>query len=50
MDRNELLETMEAFKDAVATFTGVKTQFMDAGWSEHAAELMVHALLAQGTK
>ena len=31
----------------VSMVTGVKKQLMDQGWSESAAELMVHALLTQ---
>lgn len=31
----------------VAMLTGIKQQYMDAGWSEHAAESMVHAMMMQ---
>lgn len=39
--RVNLLALMESTKDAVASFTGIKQQFIDAGWSPEAAEQMV---------
>lgn len=44
MDRQALLQLMEETADLVASLTGIKKQFMDAGWSEQAAEMMVHAM------
>lgn len=36
-----LLALMEQTADTVAAFTGIKQQFVDAGWSERNAEMFV---------
>lgn len=38
-----MLAALEQMKDAVATLTGVKQQFIEAGWTDRGAEEMTHA-------
>ena len=42
-----LMQLMEEAKDAAATLTGIKQQFIDNGWSEVGAEQAVIVLLQQ---
>ena len=42
---NALLETLEQSLEWVAQMTGMKQQFVDAGWSDVVAEHMVLAAL-----
>lgn len=48
-ERTSLLETMESARDAVAAYTGIRQQFIDAGWSERMAEAMVVEILRTNT-
>lgn len=43
--RLDLLAMLDAAADMVATWTGVKAQFVGAGWNERAAELMTIEIL-----
>jgi len=43
-------EIVEMARDIVAAMTGVKQQFVEAGWSEEAAEQMVVTMFKAGTK
>lgn len=45
--RAKMLAGMEAVRDSVAAFTGMKQQFIDAGWTPAGAEGMVIAILRQ---
>lgn len=40
-----LLNSMEQSKTFVAAMTGIKNQFVEAGWHERTAEQMVHVML-----
>lgn len=41
---------LEQSKGAIAALTNLRQQFIDAGWSEPAAEQMVYALMLQQAK
>lgn len=41
----ELLQIMDMAEQNVAIFTGVKTKYVEAGWSQRGAEQMVLAQL-----
>ena len=43
-----LLDAVGQAANAVAALTGIKQQFVAAGWHEHNAERMVYALMMQG--
>jgi len=43
---NAVLLAMEQAATAVAAMTGIKRQFIDAGWNEHNAEKATIELLA----
>ena len=49
-ERDQLLESMEKAKDFIATMTGIKQQFIDAGWTEVVAEQMTYAMLTASQK
>ena len=38
---NELLDILDQYADIVATMTGIKAQYIEAGWSALHAEAMV---------
>ena len=44
-DKDNLFKTLENFGEAVSMLTGVKTQFIEQGWSWPAAEMATIALL-----
>lgn len=46
---NGMLEMVEGMRDIVAAMAGVKTMFIEAGFSEPIAELMVLEVLKKGT-
>ena len=48
MKDEKLLGVMEDMKTMVAAYTGLRQQFIDAGWHPHNAESMVIALLENG--
>ena len=48
-DATNLLDVVGQSANAVAAFTGIKQQFVDAGWNESNAERMVYAMLMQNT-
>jgi len=50
MDANDLLKALSDTADGVAAMTGVKAQFIEAGWSEPNAELMVLEMLRASNK
>ena len=50
LDPTEMLNLLEQSKDAVATLTGLKQQFIDAGWTPRGAEQMTYAILLQQTR
>jgi hypothetical protein len=41
----DIFRALENFSEAVAMLTGVKNQFIEQGWSPHAAEMGAIALL-----
>lgn len=43
----QLSESLGETANLVAMLPGIKQQYIDAGWSEHAAERMVHAMMMQ---
>lgn len=43
--RANLLRLQEQARDAVAALTGIKQQFVEAGWTNRGAEQMTHAML-----
>lgn len=45
MTGDELMQAMETARDAVAALTGMRQQFIEAGWSPENAELMVVEIL-----
>ena len=47
-ERNQMMQMLEQSADAVAAFTGIKAQFVEAGWDERAAEQMVIQMLISG--
>jgi len=49
-DRTRFLEALEKSKDFVATMTGIKQQFIEAGWSDIVAEHMTYAMLIASQK
>lgn len=49
MSAEEALAGMEQTRQAVAALTGVRQQFIDAGWAPENAERMVIELLAAET-
>lgn len=44
---HELLDAVGRAAELVATMTGIKKQFIEQGWNEHAAEQVVYALMMQ---
>lgn len=48
--QNEMLKMLEETANSVAACTGIKQQFIDAGWDEHNAEQMVIAMLANAAR
>jgi hypothetical protein len=48
--RDQFLHALEQSKDFVATMTGIKQQFVEAGWSEVVAEHMTYAMLMASQK
>jgi hypothetical protein len=44
-ERDQMMQMLDASADAVATFTGIKAQFVDSGWDELSAEQMVIEML-----
>lgn len=46
---SDYLKAMDDAATAVATMTGVKAQFVDAGWSVEGAEQMVIELMRNAT-
>lgn len=46
-EREAMLQLMEQSQNAVAVFTGIRQQFIDAGWTSVGAERMVHEMLRQ---
>lgn len=45
---DQFLAALEQSRDFVATMTGIKQQFVEAGWTEVVAEHMTYAMLVAG--
>jgi hypothetical protein len=50
MDPEQLLSMQEQAAIGIAALTGIKKQLVDAGWSEHSAELVVIEMLRSAPK
>lgn len=46
---DELLESMDGMRDIVASMAGIKTLFIEAGFSQEISELMVLEILKKTT-
>lgn len=46
----QLMQILEESATAIAAFTGMKKQFIEAGWAEHNAEQAVIAMMNAGNK
>lgn len=46
----DAIQTLEDIRGFVATMTGVRDQFVEAGWMQHTAELMTYQILAGAAK
>lgn len=49
-ENEALMKAIEQSKDFIATMTGIKQQFIEAGWTPKSAEQMTHAMLVASTK
>lgn len=49
-ERTQYLTALEQSKDFVATMTGIKQQFIEAGWTDVVAEHMTYAMLMASQK